>query len=228
MSDPPLSIIVPTLDEAAVVEPTLASLQPLRTLGVEVIVADGGSTDGTPELSRPHCDRFVVAPRGRARQMNAGAAIATSPGLLFLHADTHLPPHALPIIEKALAGRYWGRFDVQFDGRSRVLPLVATLMNLRSRISGIATGDQAIFVRRQSFFAVGGFPDQPLMEDIEFSSRMQRIGRPCCVRARVRTSGRRWDREGVFRTIVLMWGLRLAYALGAEASALSRRYDADR
>lgn len=222
-----LSIVMPVLDEAAGLAAALAPLQPLRAAGqAELIVADGGSGDGSAALARPWADRVVDAPRGRARQMNAGAAAAHAGTLLFLHADTRLPADALPAIQAALeAGAAWGRFDVAIDGRPWMLRVVAALMNLRSRLSGIATGDQAIFVTRAAFDAVGGFPDQPLMEDVELSRRLKRaVGPPACLRERVLTSGRRWEQRGVWRTIVLMWRLRWAYWRGAAPDELARRY----
>lgn len=221
-----LSIIVPALDEAAGIGATLSALAQLRARGHEVIVADGGSADGTPALAAPLVDKVIAAPRGRARQMNAGAAQASGEALLFLHADTRLPAGALPAIQAALeAGAAWGRFDVTIDGRPWMLRVVAALMNLRSRLSGIATGDQAIFVTRAAFDAVGAFPDQPLMEDIELSRRLKRaVGAPACLRLRVSTSGRRWEQRGVWRTIVLMWRLRWAYWRGAAPDELARRY----
>lgn len=223
---PRLSIVVPALDEARGIGRTLAVLQPLRAAGAaEVIVVDGGSRDGTPARCAGLADRVLAAPRGRARQMNAGAAAARGAVLLFLHADTLLPPRAAALVGGALAGgAAWGRFDVRIDGRGALLAVVAALINLRSRCSGIATGDQAIFVARAAFDAVGGFPDQPLMEDIELSRRLRRIGRPACLRARVLTSGRRWQRHGAWRTIGLMWWLRLRYWLGTPPDALARAY----
>ena len=225
---------MPVLDEAATVACTLEALQPLRRRGVEVVVADGGSTDGTPARCAPWVDRLVAAPRGRARQMNAGAAVASRPVLLFLHADTRLPDGALESVSAALgmgtngrpghASRRWGRFDVHIEGRSRWLPLVAWAMNHRSRLTGICTGDQALFLDRSLFDAVGGFPDQPLMEDIEISRRLLRHGPPACLRARVRTSGRRWDRDGAWRTIRLMWRLRWLYWRGVSAERLAVLY----
>jgi rSAM/selenodomain-associated transferase 2 len=220
-----LSIIVPVLNEAAIVEEALARLEPLRARGAEVIVVDGGSGDGTPELVAQLADRVVTAPAGRARQMNDGAQSAKGDVLLFLHADTMLPDKADRLIDKALkGGRQWGRFDVRLDGRSRWLPLVAAMMNWRSWLSGIATGDQAIFVRREAFEAVGGFPDIPLMEDIAISGALKRFGRPARIRERVTTSGRRWDENGLAETILLMWRLRLGYYFGADPGRLAARY----
>ncbi|MFZ5484062.1 MAG: TIGR04283 family arsenosugar biosynthesis glycosyltransferase [Pseudomonadota bacterium] len=220
-----LSIILPTLDEAEGITACLAPLQGLRQAGHQVVVVDGGSRDGTPGLAAPLADRVLAAPRGRARQMNAGAALAEGDAFLFLHADTRLPEAAAARIAAALVDHAWGRFDVRIEGRPALLRLVAALMNLRSRLTGIATGDQAIFVRRTVFEALGGFPDQPLMEDIELSRRLKRFGRPACLTARVRTSGRRWERHGVWRTILLMWRLRFDYWRGVPAERLARRYD---
>ncbi|MFN4090258.1 MAG: TIGR04283 family arsenosugar biosynthesis glycosyltransferase [Alphaproteobacteria bacterium] len=204
----------------------LAGLRAVNGGSAEVVVVDGGSRDGTPETSRALCDRVLVAPRGRAAQMNAGAAVAGGGVLLFLHADTDLPPDADRLIAAALARHdaVWGRFDVAIAGRHPLLPVVATMMNLRSRLSGIATGDQAIFVRRDAFEAVGGFPDIALMEDVAFSAALRRRARPCCLRARVTTSGRRWEKNGALRTVLLMWRLRLAFFLGADPADLARRY----
>lgn len=220
-----ISIIMPVLDEAPGIVATLAALAPLRAGGGEVIVVDGGSTDATAALALPWVDRVMAAGGGRAGQMNAGAAVARGDVLLFLHADTRLPGDAVSLVADALAGdRQWGRFDVHIAGRSRWLPLVAAMMNLRSRLTGIATGDQAIFVTRAAFAAVGGFPDLPLMEDIALSRRLLARGRPACLAARVTTSGRRWERNGVWRTILLMWWLRLRYFLGADPRRLARDY----
>jgi len=221
-----LSIVVPTLDEAAGIAATLQALGSLRARGAEVIVVDGGSRDRTAEIARPLCDRLLTAPRGRAAQMNAGAGAAQGEVLLFLHADTRLPDDADRLVLAGLAasGRAWGRFDVRIDGTHPLLPLVAALMNLRSRASGIATGDQAIFVARTAFAAVGGYPDIALMEDIVLSRRLKRLTRPLCLRSRALTSGRRWEKHGVMRTILTMWRLRLAFWLGAKPDTLAARY----
>ena len=221
-----LSVVMPVLDEAAGIRATLDALRPLRARGVEVIVADGGSTDGTVAACAGRVEGVIVAPRGRAAQMNAGAAAARGHVLLFVHADTLLPADADERVLDGLraSGRCWGRFDVHIDGESRLLAMVAWMMNRRSRWSGIATGDQAIFVTREAFDAVGGFPQQPLMEDIELSARLRRRGRPLCLRDRVHTSGRRWERHGVWRTIALMWRLRLLYWLGVSPERLARAY----
>ena len=218
---PRLSIVVPVLNEAAGIREALAALAPLRARGHEVIVVDGGSTDGTVDLAAPLCDQVVRAPCGRALQMNAGARVARGEALVFLHADTRLPLDADGVIGAALGEAHWGRFDVRIASERALLALVARAMNLRSRLSGIATGDQAIFVRRDAF---PGFPEIPLMEDIAFSRLMKRRGRPACLRERVTTSARRWEARGVVRTIVLMWRLRLLYALGIAPQRLAREY----
>jgi rSAM/selenodomain-associated transferase 2 len=222
---PALSIVMPVLDEAAGLAGTLATLAPLRARGVELIVVDGGSRDGTPQLALPWADAVVASPRGRARQMNAGAAQARGAVLLFLHADTQLPDGADAAVAAATAhGAAWGRFDVRIAGRPWMLRVVARAMNLRSRLTGIATGDQAIFVRRDLFERIGGYADQPLMEDVELCRRLRRAGRPACLRQRVTTSGRRWETRGVWRTIVLMWSLRWRYWRGESPEALARAY----
>jgi rSAM/selenodomain-associated transferase 2 len=220
-----LSIIVPVLDEASGIEAALAALAPYRARGCELIVVDGGSRDGTPALASPLADRVITAARGRAAQMNAGASVARGDVFLFLHADTQLPANADDLIRDVLvrSGGVWGRFYLRFD-QGGIMPLIAALMNLRSRLTGIATGDQAIFVTRAAFDAIGGFPIQPLMEDIALSSRLRRISRPINIRARVTTSARRWQKQGVLRTVLLMWRLRLAYFLGADPARLARQY----
>jgi rSAM/selenodomain-associated transferase 2 len=213
--------VVPVLNEAAGIRAALEALAPLRALGHEVIVADGGSRDGSAELARGLCDRLLDCAPGRALQMNAGAGAASGEILVFLHADTALPPEAPGAIAQAMKNHVWGRFDVEIEGRHPLLKIIAWSMNLRSRLTGIATGDQAIFVRRDAF---AGFPGIPLMEDVAFSKAMKRRGAPACLRSRVRTSGRRWESRGVLRTVLLMWRLRLAYALGADPSRLAEKY----
>jgi rSAM/selenodomain-associated transferase 2 len=225
MRDIVLSIVVPVLNEATRIANALALLAPLRMRGVEVLVVDGGSTDATVALATPGADAVIASPSGRARQMNAGAARARGEILLFLHADTQLPSLADQTVMNALAqGARWGRFDVQISGAPPMLRVVARLMNLRSRWSGIATGDQAIFVSRALFDAVGGFPDQALMEDIEISRRLRAVAAPVCLRAQVRTSGRRWETRGVWTTIFLMWRLRWRYWRGESAASLAEAY----
>ena len=218
-----LSIVIPVLDEAPIIGAALQALAELRRRGHEVIVVDGGSADGTRDFAVPLCNVVVTSERGRGAQMNAGARLASGEVLVFLHVDTRLPPLADRLIAEGLKGRAWGRFDVSIEGRHPLLKIVASAMNLRSRLTGIATGDQAIFVRRDAF---GGFAEIPLMEDIAFSRHMKRRGAPACLRSRVRTSGRRWETRGVWRTILLMWRLRLLYFLGVAPDRLARRYHA--
>jgi rSAM/selenodomain-associated transferase 2 len=220
------SIVIPALDEAD----TLARLLPelaARWPAAEVIVVDGGSRDATVAVARGHPGvRCLVSPPGRARQMNAGAGAAGADVLVFLHADTRLPAGARDAVLAAMAepGVVAGRFDVTFDSAWPILGVTAALMNLRSRLSGIATGDQAIFVRRRVFEALGGYPDIPLMEDVALSRRLKRAGRLACLRLRVTTSARKWQREGAVRTVVLMWTLRLLYVLGVSPRRLHRWY----
>jgi rSAM/selenodomain-associated transferase 2 len=221
-----LSIVIPVLDEAAGIGAALAALAPLRRRGAEVIVVDGGSRDRTLDIAAPLADRVLTAPRGRGVQMNAGARAARGRVLLFLHADTRLPLQADTLIREGLARtqRLWGRFDATINGNNVLLAVIAALMNLRSRLTGVATGDQAIFVARDAFERTGGYPDIALMEDIALCTRLKRLGRPLCLRQRVVTSGRRWTRNGIARTIWLMWRLRLLFFLGAEPATLARRY----
>lgn len=221
-----LSIVIPVLNEALSLPQVLLQLTPLRDRGAEVIVVDGGSDDDSIAIATRAVIRVMSSARGRAGQMNAGASAARGDVLLFLHADTELPHEADWIVERALQdrGRLWGRFDVRIKGRSWVLRVIARLMNWRSRLTGIATGDQAMFATRAAFEAVGGFPDQPLMEDIELSKRLRALSPPACLRDRVTTSGRRWEARGVWRTIFLMWRLRWAYWRGVPARVLTSSY----
>jgi rSAM/selenodomain-associated transferase 2 len=223
---PDISVVIPVLNEAETLGGTLSALGPHRARGLEVIVVDGGSDDGTPAVARPLADRVVTAPRGRGAQMNAGAAVARGDVLLFLHADTRLPDDFDQLISQGLeeTDRAWGRFDVAIEGAHPLLPIIATFMNLRSRLTAICTGDQAIFVRRGAFAAVGGYPDIALMEDIALTASLKRLGAPLCLAARVTTSGRRWEKNGVIRTITTMWWLRLSYFCGIGPATLARRY----
>ena len=228
MTTPRLSVIVPTLNEAQSIEQVLryihANTQSLE-LGIELIVADGGSTDNTQTLAQGLADHVIEAPRGRARQMNAGSAQATGNYLLFLHADTELTQPAASELQQALEHTpVWGRFDVRIQGQAFMLPVIAFMMNRRSRYTGIATGDQAMFVRRDVFESLGGFADQPLMEDIELSKRLCRQHKPVCLKGPVITSGRRWDTKGVWPTIWLMWRLRWRYWRGEDAQTLAQAY----
>jgi rSAM/selenodomain-associated transferase 2/rSAM/selenodomain-associated transferase 1 len=220
-----LRIVVPVLNEGETLGPRLNALRPLRDRGAELVVVDGGSTDETWAVATAFADRVLFAPQGRGSQMNAGAVGSSAEVLLFLHADTVLPPAADDLIHRALdRGGQWGRFDLRIDGSHPLLRPTEHLINLRSRLTGIATGDQAIFIRRKMFERLGGFADLPLMEDVELSRRFRRIGRPARVSIPVVTSGRRWTTQGVLRTILLMWGLRARYFFGADPRELADRY----
>ncbi|MCA1771437.1 MAG: TIGR04283 family arsenosugar biosynthesis glycosyltransferase [Halomonas sp.] len=221
---PQLSIVIPVLNEAATLARHLTALPSLGCQGIEIIVVDGGSGDDSVRIATPLADLVLSSPPGRARQMNLGAQHASAPALLFLHADTQLPDNAIKQITQALDRHAWGRFAIKLSGRSRWLPVVSMMMNLRSRLTDIATGDQGIFVRASTFQAIGGFPEQPLMEDIELSKRLKRITRPACLTAKVISSGRRWDQNGAWQTICLMWRLRYRYWRGVNATQLAKEY----
>jgi rSAM/selenodomain-associated transferase 2 len=191
----------------------------------EIIVADGGSRDATPDIATGLGVQFIQAACGRALQMNAGASRANCNILLFLHADSCLPANALNLIEGAMAeGALWGRFDLHLSGRHWLLRIVENMINWRSCLTGIATGDQAIFLRRELFESLGGYAEIPLMEDVEFSQRLKRMARPCCIHQPLTTSSRRWEHYGIMRTIFLMWQIRLAYFFGASPESLAQRY----
>jgi rSAM/selenodomain-associated transferase 2 len=221
-----LSIVIPTLNEAESIGLTLSALAPMRDRGAEIIVADGGSSDDTAALASPLADKVITCATGRAVQMNAGAAQATGDILLFVHADTELPDRADGLIVEGLAasGKRWGRFDVSIEGRQRILPVIACIMNWRSRVTGISTGDQALFVTHTLFQHAGGYPEIGLMEDVAFTRTLKRHGTPLALDARVRTSGRRWEKHGPLRTVWLMWRLRFAYWRGVHPDALAARY----
>jgi rSAM/selenodomain-associated transferase 2 len=221
-----LSIIVPILNEASGLPSMLGSLLEFQRRQCEIILVDGGSKDDSVAIARSAGFKVIHAPRGRAAQMNAGAAQARGDFFLFLHADTELPQGADRAVIEALDhdSRVWGRFDVRIVGSSPMLKVIATMMNRRSSWTGIATGDQAIFMRRSAFRALNGFPAQDLMEDIEFSKRAKYLSLPICLRDQVLTSGRRWEVRGVWKTIFLMWRLRLAYWAGAKPEKLAKIY----
>lgn len=219
-----LSIVIPMLNEASELPDLLGHLLPLTRCGVEVILVDGGSRDRSVVMTRTAGFCVLDCAPGRARQMNTGARASAGDVLLFLHADTRLPEGAVIAIAEAIRTRQWGRFDVQIDGKPWALRIVAALMNWRSRTSGIATGDQGIFMTRSAFDAVDGFPEQPLMEDIEMCRALKRLGRPASLALRVVTSGRRWEKRGVWRTITLMWWLRWRYWLGTPVEKIARAY----
>lgn len=221
-----LSIIVPVLNEARQLPSFLQHLMLWKSKGCEVLLVDGGSTDDTVSMVREMGLSIMAAKCGRANQMNAGAATTKGQMLLFLHADTYLPDKANQIIHHALTNKRhaWGRFNVCITGASQVLPIIATLMNIRSSITGIATGDQAMFMTRTAFDEVKGFPVLPLMEDIALSVELKKISAPICLKCKVTTSGRRWEKKGVLRTVLLMWRLRFAYWRGVPAYRLAEMY----
>lgn len=219
-----ISIVVPVLNEIETVAASLLPLQPLRSEAVQILVVDGGSADGTAQRCVPYADVVLFAQEGRAQQMNAGAALATGDVLLFLHADTLLPDGVLTLVRRAITKNRWGFFPVRISGQPRALAIVAAMMNIRSRLSGIGTGDQAIFVTTHDFKAIGGFPNQRLMEDVELCKRLKRIGAPAIATEPVVTSGRRWETCGITSTIILMWQLRWAYWRGVSPDVLAARY----
>lgn len=223
----PLSIVVPVLNEALHIQSCLQPLQSWRHQGLlEVIIVDGGSEDGTMGMVQPLCDLSFTAGKGRARQMNAGAQRAQGQFLLFLHADTRMPENAVTHLLKQLETQAltWGRFDVNFGRSHPAYRLIAFMMNLRSRLTGIATGDQGIFVKTDVFLRNGGYADIPLMEDVELCRRLRRLSRPLCLSQALHPSVRKWEEHGILPTIVLMWRLRLRYALGGAPEKLHRLY----
>lgn len=221
-----LSIVIPALNESGNIVATLTPLQTMRAHGAEVILVDGGSIDATAQLAAPLVDRVLTANKGRALQMNAGAAVATGDVLLFLHADSMLPLGADQLILHGLQSesRAWGRFDVSIEGGHFFLPVVAWFMNIRSRLTGVATGDQGLFMTAEAFSRAGGFAKIPLMEDLAMCAALNKGGPPLCLYQKIITSGRRWEKHGVWRTILLMWRLRLAYFFGADPVDLHRIY----
>lgn len=225
MTERTVSVIIPTLNEGGVIAGLLRDLQPLRKLGWELIVSDGGSVDGTLALAARYTDRVLSGDPGRARQMNAAAILAHGEVLWFLHADSGVSSEVFDQLRRAVAaGDGWGRFDVRLSGTHPMFRLIERMMNLRSRLTGISTGDQAVFVRRDWFTAIGGFPQLPLMEDLAISRRLRRRAWPRCCSARVVTSSRRWERHGILRTTCLMWRLRLQYFLRVPTERLARDY----
>jgi rSAM/selenodomain-associated transferase 2 len=221
---PNITIVMPVLNEANILQDRLSTLQAFRN-SCKIIVTDGGSRDESIAIAQPLSDQIIHSPRSRARQMNGGAKLANTEILLFLHADIQLPLNAFEQIIQAIGrGFHWGRFDVCFDSPRPIFKLIAFMMNARSRLTGIATGDQAMFVTKSAFEKVSGFPDIPLMEDIALSQRLKKLGPPACLKVTVMTSARRWQRDGIFTTILLMWRLRLCYFFGANPENLAKQY----
>lgn len=221
---PSIGVVIPVWNESALLP---MRLDAVRHLGADAIVfVDGGSDDGSRQLLEASGLNWMQARRGRASQMNAGASGTDSDIILFLHADTDISSSHLEKIRDVMADPEYvgGRFDLRLEGHHPFLALIATLTNLRSRLTRISTGDQAIFVRRSIFESMGGFADIPLMEDVEFSRRLKRLGRIACLHDRITTSGRRWERHGILRTVMLMWRLRLYFWLGADPTCLTRLY----
>jgi rSAM/selenodomain-associated transferase 2 len=219
-----VSVIVPTLNEEHSILACLSALQPLRNR-CEIIVVDGGSSDKTRSIAEEWADRLILSKKGRARQMNTGAQAATGDILIFLHADTFLPENALDLIQQQVERNgEWGRFDIQLSGGHFMFKVIGQLMNWRSRLTGIATGDQALFVTKNAFISAGGYPEIALMEDIAFSKALKKTRAPICLKAKVTSSSRKWQQNGIIRTILLMWSLRLQYFFGADPEALAQRY----
>ena len=236
-----LSIVIPLLNEADNLPKLMGHLAHLNPAPYQVILVDGGSTDNSVAIAKELIEslidsspsvisgqvidwQIIESAAGRALQMNAGAELATGDVLLFLHADTQLPNHAIADITSAVRQAAWGRFDVRLDSSTWMLKVVSQMINWRSRLSGIATGDQAIFIKKPLFDQLGGYPQQPLMEDIELCKRLKAIGKPACLRSKVITSARRWQQYGTWRTIGLMWHLRFDYWRGVSADNIKQRY----
>ena len=221
-----LSIIIPALNEAENIKATLGPLQVLRQGDCEIILVDGGSKDDTTELAQKLVDKIISVPRGRANQMNAGAVQADGDVFWFLHSDTLTPDNADQLIEQALASdRHWGRFNVRLSGSHTGFRIIEWMMNIRSCITGIATGDQGIFIEKKVFEQLDGYASIPLMEDIDISKRlMKNHGRPACIDDKLITSSRRWEQQGIIKTVLLMWQLRLSYYLGTDPDTLAGRY----
>ena len=221
-----LSVVIPVLNEADGIDAFLTSLQPLRRQGHELIVADGGSADGTAQRAVPLVDHIVQSAAGRAQQMNSAAAMANGDVIFFLHADSQLPAHCADLILSGLknSASRWGRFDIKLSGDRFMCRVVEWFMNTRSRWSGISTGDQGLFLERSLFDSIGGFPVIALMEDIAICKRLKQTGPPLCLTAPLVTSSRRWEKHGMWRTIWLMWRLRFAYWRGADPTDLARIY----
>ena len=219
-----ISIIIPVLNEEASIKNLLQQLQACRQQGHEVIVVDGGSVDNTVSISKPLSDKVIISSYGRAIQMNKGAEKSKNEILWFLHADTLIPDNAIEYIHQALKKKSWGRFNVHLSGTNVLFRLIESMMNLRSCVTGIATGDQGIFINKVIFNKVGGFPNIPLMEDIAISKNLKNISRPACVKEKLITSRRRWEKNGILSTVLLMWKLRLLFWLGVNVDRLAKQY----
>jgi len=219
-----ISIIIPVLNEEDSIKPLLQQLQKIRQQGHEVIVVDGGSTDKTVSLSELLADKVITSSAGRAIQMNKGASHSKNEILWFLHADTLIPEGAIKHIQHALKNRLWGRFNIHLSGKNILFRIIGTMMNLRSCLSGIVTGDQGIFIDKLLFNQTGGFPNIPLMEDIAISKNLKKFSRPACVKEKLITSSRRWEKNGILSTVFLMWKLRFLFWLGVSANKIALQY----
>jgi rSAM/selenodomain-associated transferase 2 len=224
-SSPSLSIIIPTLNEVDIIERTLQCLAPLRQQGCELLVADGGSHDNTLTRIENLIDHGLIATKGRSLQMNAGAKLATGQWLLFLHADTQLPKDISCFLDflQTTQSR-WGFFCLRLSGPHFSFRIIEAAINIRSRLSSVATGDQCLFVRRDMFESLGGYPQIPLMEDVAMSKVLRKKSKPFCWRSPVMTSSRRWEQAGIAKTVLLMWRLRLAYFFGVSPQRLAKLY----
>ena len=219
-----ISIIIPTLNEEEAIQKLLQQLQAYRQQGHEVIVVDGGSSDETVSISKSLADNIISSEAGRALQMNNGATQSKNKILWFLHADTSLPANVIEVIQKSLTKNNWGRFNIKLSGSNFLFRIIEKMINLRSCISGIATGDQGIFVKRELFESIGGFSEIPLMEDVELSRKIKKISKPICIKETLTTSSRRWEKKGILQTILLMWRLRFLYWIGVSPDKLSKLY----
>lgn len=220
-----LSVVVPVLNEEVNLSRLSSCLRSVVEQGHEVIIVDGGSSDNTLTIAYEITDTVIISKKGRALQMNSGASIASGEVLLFLHADTFLPENVAEIISDAFIGEsFWGRFDVRLSNNKYVYRLIEYMMNIRSSLTSIVTGDQAIFIEKNLFDQIGGFPEIALMEDVEISRRLKKIAKPIRLRNKVVTSSRRWERDGVFATVFLMWKLRLYYFFGVSPDRLRQMY----
>ncbi len=221
-----ISIIIPTLNEQDSIINCLNQLQLLRQLGHEVVLVDGGSNDNTVLLSNSLCDKIITSEKSRAMQMNAGARLASGHCFLFLHADTVLPDNIHELISKIHdIENKWGRFDIRLSGHHWLFRVIENCMNIRSSLTGVVTGDQALFVGRELFYKVGAYPEIALMEDIAISSRLLNYSRPVCIAETVTSSSRRWEKNGIIKTIIKMWSLRLLYFFRYDTNRLARLYE---
>lgn len=219
-----ISIIIPTLNEEDVIQTLLQQLQTYRQQGHEVIVVDGGSHDNTRSVADSLSDKVISSEAGRALQMNNGATQSRHEILWFLHADTLIPENAIEQIQQALNKSDWGRFNVKLSGSHILFRIIETMMNVRSCVSGIATGDQGIFVKRKVFGQVNEYSNIPLMEDVDLSRKLKKLSKPVCLKYTLITSSRRWEKNGISSTILLMWKLRFLYWVGVSPEHLARQY----